>query len=85
MVSTLDAAKRALVTVIWGWLRKELRRRDLADLRAGRPVMTKAAFKARVRAIARSKRAQHIAGNFARDFKKVCKLVVHKKGAASGK
>ena len=67
----------------WAWLRKALRAKDLADLKAGKPPLTKAAFQARVRGICRSARAQRVAKNLATLFRKVCVEVVDKHGAAS--
>ena len=69
----------------WAWLRKELLRRDLADLAARRAVLGKFAYKQRVQGILRSKKAQEVAANIAGGLRKVCKLVIKKKGAASGK
>ena len=65
----------------WAWLRKEIRRRDLGDLRAKRPPLAKTAFKARVRAICASPKAQRAAAACARGLRKVCKEVVAKRGA----
>ena len=62
-------------------MRKQLRHRDLADLKAGRPVLAKAAFKARVRSICKSQKAQTVAKNCALSLKKVCQEVVAKNGA----
>ena len=67
----------------WGWLRKQLRLRDLEDLRRGRPALGKMAFKARVRALLRSQRAQAVAKAKFAALSKVCREVVRKKGAAS--
>ena len=44
----------------------------------------KMAYKERVRAVCRSKKAQTVASNHARSLRKVCAAVVKKKGAASG-
>ena len=65
----------------WSWLRKETRKRDLGDLRAKRPPLRKTAFKARVRAICRSAKAQQVAAACARGLRKVCKEVIAKRGA----
>ncbi len=70
------------VEKFWGWLRKRLRRAGLKDLRAGRPPLGKMAFKARIKSICRGKKAETVAGNFAKGLRKVCKEVVKKKGAA---
>ena len=67
----------------WSWLRRELRSRDLADLKAGRPVPGKLAYMQRMRNILRSARSQANAAACARGLHRVCKEVVSKKGAAS--
>ena len=67
----------------WGWLRQQLRLRDLQDLRAGRPALGKTAYKIRVKNLLRSKKAQEVAKNKFKNFKAVCKEVLKKKGAAS--
>ena len=67
----------------WGWLRQRLRRLDLEDLRTGRPPMGKTAYKARVKAVLKSKKAQAVAKAKFHNLKKVCQEVVQKKGAAS--
>ena len=69
------------VEKFWGWLRRQLRVKDLADLRAGRPPIGKLAFKARLRSICSSQRARTVATNFAMGLKRVCKAVVKNKGA----
>ena len=40
----------------WGWLRKVLRKADLADLNAGRPPLGKMALRARIRNICRKRK-----------------------------
>ena len=65
----------------WGWLRKELRRRDLADMVNRRPVLNKMAYRARVREVCRSAKAKRVANNLAGGLRKVCKEVLDKKGA----
>ena len=67
----------------WGWLRRELRLRDLNDFQNKKPVLGKIAFKARVRNLLKTKKTQAIAGRFARDLVKVCKEVKKKGGAAA--
>ena len=69
----------------WSWLRKELRRLDLKDLHAQRPVPGKMAYRRRVRGIMKTQRAKRVAANIAKGLKKVCKKVIIKKGAHSGK
>ena len=67
----------------WAWLRRQLRARDFKDLKAGRPVPGKTAYRQRVRNILRSAKAQTHAAACARGLRKVCAEVVKKHGAAS--
>ena len=69
----------------WAWLRKRLRALELKDLKARRKRIGKTAFRARVRSVCGSAKAQTVAASCAAGLKKVCRLVVLKKGAASGK
>ena len=69
------------VEKFWGWLRRELLLKDLADLKARRAVPGPSVYKARVRAIMASQRANAKAAKFAGDFTRVCKEVIRKKGA----
>ena len=57
---------------------------DLKDAVAKRPVPGRAAYIARVRAVCRSKKAQQVAVAQAKKMKDVCKIILKKKGAASG-
>ena len=68
----------------WSWLRRELRRMDLKDLRAKKAVPTKEAYQRRVRSLIKTQRSQRVASNIARGFKKVCQKVIKVKGAHSG-
>ena len=68
----------------WGWLKMTLRKMDLKDAMAKMAPLGKMAYKERVRAICRSKKAQTAASNYAKSFRKACAAVVKKKGAASG-
>jgi hypothetical protein len=65
----------------WSWLRRELRKRDLADLVAGRPPLGKMAYRKRIVNICRSAKARQVAGNLCKGLRKVCAEVVKKKGA----
>ena len=67
----------------WGWLRRELRRRDLEDLRLKRAPLNKAEYEQRVKQVLRTTKAQNVAKAKFRNFKKVCQEVVRKKGAMS--
>ena len=62
---------------------EKLRQMDLADAVAGRAVLGKTAYKARIRSILKTKKAQQVAAAHAASLRKVCKEVVAKKGAAS--
>ena len=68
----------------WSWLKKKLRGMDLADAVDGRPLLGKMAYKARVRRVIKSKKAQDVAKSYANSLRNVCKAVLKKKGAASG-
>ena len=49
------------IEMFWAWLRKELRKRDLEDLRLKRPVLSKCLYMRRVRAVLRTRKAQTFA------------------------
>ena len=72
------------VEEFWGWLHKELRRMDLADLVAKQQPVGKTAFKERERRLCNSATARIVAGNYARNLRNVCQVVIQKKGRASG-
>jgi transposase len=67
----------------WGWMRAQLRRRDLKDLRDGRPALGKMAYKVRLTRFLKTRRAQDVAKAKFNAFKKVCREVKNKRGAAS--
>ena len=67
----------------WGWLRRELRRRVFKDLQERRAVLSKTAFRARVRAILQTRKIQRAAARFASGLLSVCRKVKAKRGAAS--
>ena len=69
----------------WSWLKRELRKRNLEDLRQKRPVLGKTAYRARVRSVLRSRKANATAASIAKGFRKVCRKVVANKGAHSGR
>ena len=64
-------------------VRKKLRAMDLKDAVAKQPVLGKTAYKARVRAVCRSKKAQAVAANQSKISKRVCKAIVAKRGGAT--
>jgi len=68
----------------WGWLKKKLRRMDLTDAVRGRKLLSKTAYKQRVRQVLSSKKAQQVASSQANTLRKVCKAVAKAKGAATG-
>lgn len=67
----------------WSYLRRRLRRLDLADASKRKQPLGKMAYKARVRSVVQSTSAQRVAKNIAKGFYKICQEVVHKRGAAS--
>ena len=60
-------------------------KRDLNDAVQKRPALGKTAYIARVRRVIKSDKAQQTAANMAKSFKKTCRPVIEKNGAASGK
>jgi hypothetical protein len=64
-------------------LRKELLARDLQDALAKRPILEKAAYQNRVRAVCRSQRAHAVAAACAKTLRKTCAEVIRNKGAAT--
>ena len=73
------------VELFWAWLRRELGRRDLEDLKNKRVPLSKADYRARIRAVLRSTRANTVAANITKSFRKTCHRVVDVSGAHSGK
>ncbi|MCH2143491.1 MAG: transposase [Phycisphaerales bacterium] len=69
----------------WSWLRAELHERDFADLAAKRPVLCKTEYKSRIRSIIQSPKARRVARSIVKGFKKVCREVSKRKGAASSR
>ena len=67
----------------WSWLRRELRRRDLQDYKQKKPALTKQQYIARVRQGLQTTKAQQVAKRIAGGFRKTCKEVDNKKGAAA--
>ena len=67
---------------LWGWVRKELRRRGLADLVARRPALGKTAYKERVKRILKSAKAQAVAKNLLGNLRTVAARVVKAGGRA---
>ena len=71
------------VEKFWAWLRKQLRAMDLRDAIAKRPLLTKVAYRERIRRLCASQKAQRVASNIALGLRKTCKEVKLKRGAAS--
>ena len=71
------------IEMFWGWVMRQLRLKDLADLRMKRPPLGKTAYIQRVKTLFRSAKAQGVAKNLARRFRKTCKEVLEKKGGAA--
>ena len=69
------------VEKLWAWLRAKLRSMDLKDARSKRPCLTKKQYRVRVRQVCATQRAQQVARNLARGYRKVCNEVVLKRGA----
>ena len=67
----------------WSWLRRELRRRDLEDFQQKRPPLTKDQYIARVTDVLQTDEAKRKARNIAAGFRRVCKEVADKGGAAA--
>ena len=71
------------VEKFWSWLRRELRRRDLQDYKQKKAALTKAQYIARVGQVLQTTKAQQVAARIAAGFRKTCKEVDDKKGAAA--
>ena len=70
------------VEKMWGWIRKQLRKRDLLDMKKKRPVLGRIAYRMRIRRLIASRRAQNVAEKFATNFLTVCKKVCKSRGKA---
>ena len=70
------------VEKMWGWVRKQMRDRDLRDLASGKPVLGKMMYRERLKRFLRTVKAQRVAKNLAGNFRTVCKRVIKAKGAA---
>ena len=71
------------IELFWGWLRRKLRRMDLADLRAKRAPLSKLSYVQRVKSVIRTATAQRVAKKFAKRLRTSCKQVVARSGAAA--
>ena len=68
----------------WAWVRKVIRKQDLADLQAKKPPLDKNSMKARVKALLNTQAAKRVAKNNFFSLRKTCQLVDKKRGAHSG-
>ena len=66
----------------WGWTRKRLTAMDLLDLLKKRPVLGKTAYKARLKRLFRTQRAQRVASSIAGNLRTVAARVVKERGGA---
>ena len=71
------------VEKFWSWLRRELRRRDLRDYQQKKACLTKVQYIARVKKVLQTRKAQQVAGRISAGFRKTCKEVAKKAGAAT--
>ena len=70
------------VEKVWAHLRKHLRAMDLKDVIAKRPLLTKEAYRERVRRVLTTKRFQRLAANCAMSLRQTCRLVLQNQGRA---
>ena len=66
-------------------MRTQLRLRDLRDLRDGKPALGKMAYKARVKAFLKTRKAQNAAKRQWGSMRPVASIIIRKRRAASGK
>jgi len=71
------------VEMFWGWARRQIRLKDLHDLKMNRPPLGKTAYVQRVKTMFRGAKAQKMAKQFARKFRGTCLEVIKRKGAAA--
>ena len=67
----------------WSWFRRELRKRDLQDYKQKKACLTKPQYVARAQQVLQTTKAKRVASNIACGFRKTCKEVADKKGAAA--
>jgi len=73
------------VEKLWAWMRKALERKDLEDLMKKRAVPGRMAYKEHVRRSVRSPKAQQVANNIFRGFRKTALDVKNRWGQASSR
>ena len=71
------------VEKFWAWLRKHLRKLDLKDAVAKRPVLTRMAYRERVKRVLKTRKAQTVARNCTLGLRNVCRKVVRGGGVAT--
>jgi hypothetical protein len=71
------------VEKFWGWLRRLLRAKDLADLVAKRPTLDREQYKKRIQGVLKSDKAKQVAINTMKGLKRVAKQVQKNKGGPS--
>ena len=72
------------VEKFWAWVRKQLVRMDLRDLRAGKAAVNKSGLKLRLQRLVKTQKAKTVAGKIAGGLKKVC-TEVSKRGGGPAK
>ena len=70
------------IEMFWAWVRRQLRVRDLDDVRHRRAPLSKPAYIVRVKALLRTARAQAVARSCALKLRSKCQKVVASGGAA---
>ena len=70
------------IEMFWAWVRRQLRLRDLDDLRNHRAPLTKAAYIVRIKALLSTAKAQAVARGCAMKLRTKCRKVVANRGAA---
>ena len=71
------------IEMFWGWLRRQMRLKDLEDLRKKRAPLGKTAYTQRIKVLLRSRQAQNVAKQFAKKLRGTCRGIIKKKGAAA--
>ena len=71
------------IEMFWGWTRRLLRLKDLADVRSKRSPLTTPEYVTHAKSRFRSQRAQRAAKKFAARLRKTCQEVIKYKGVAA--
>ena len=71
------------IEMFWGWVRRQLRLKDLEDMRQKRPILGKTAYKVRVKNLFRSQKVQTTAKKIAKKLRSSCLEVIKNKVAAA--